>query len=93
MNAGLRTGEIFSLCWSNVDLKKGILTVFGPKTGKVREVPINGETRNVLAAWWLGKKNEFVFYNPGTGKPFVDLKAGFKLARKKAGRNSSGIRA
>jgi hypothetical protein len=33
----------------------------------------------------LGKRNEFVFYNPETGKPFVDLKAGFKLACKKAG--------
>ena len=33
----------------------------------------------------MGKKNEFVFYNPETGKPFVDLKAGFSLACKRAG--------
>jgi hypothetical protein len=25
----------------------------------------------------MGKRNEFVFYNRETGKPFVDLKAGF----------------
>jgi integrase len=85
LNAGLRIGEIFSLRWSNVDLNKGLLTIFSPKTEKLREVPINSETRKVLEAWWLGKKNEVVFYNPETGKPFVDLKAGFGLACEKAG--------
>lgn len=85
LNTGLRIGEIFSLRWSNADLKRGILTVFAPKTEKLREIPINAETRQVLEAWWLGKKNESIFYNPETGKPFVDLKAGFALACKKAG--------
>ena len=84
LNTGLRVGEVFSLPWSNVDLKKGILTVFSPKTEKLREVPINAETRKVLEAWCLGKKNELVFYNPETGKRFVDLKAGFALACTKA---------
>jgi integrase len=85
LNTGLRSAsEIFSLLWSNVDLKKGILTVFSAKTEKLREVPINAEARKVLEAWWLGKKNEFVFYNPETGKPFVDLKFGFALACSKA---------
>jgi integrase len=85
LNTGLRIGEIFSLRWSSVDLKNRILNVFAPKTEKIREVPINEETRQVLEAWWLGKKNEFVFYNPVTGKPFVDLKGGFALACRKAG--------
>jgi len=85
LNTGLRIGEIFSLRWSNLDLNKGILTVFAPKTEKLRDVPINSETRKVLEAWWLGRKNEVVFYNPETGKPFVDLKAGFAVACKKAG--------
>ena len=84
LNTGLRIGEIFSLRWPSVDLKRGILNVFAPKTEKLREVPINSETRKVLEAWWLGKKNEIVFYNPETGKPFVDLKAGFALACGKA---------
>ncbi len=85
LNTGLRIGEIFSLRWSQVDLEKRILTVFAPKTEKLREVPINEETLKVLEAWWLGRKNEIVFYNPETGKPFVDLKAGFALACRKAG--------
>ncbi|HEV2289717.1 MAG TPA: tyrosine-type recombinase/integrase, partial [Candidatus Acidoferrales bacterium] len=85
LNTGLRIGEIFSLRWSNVDLDKNILNVFAPKTQKIRTVPINADARKVLEYWALGKRNEFVFYNPDTGKPFVDLKAGFKLACKKAG--------
>jgi len=85
LNTGLRTGEIFALRWSNVDLQKGILVIFAQKTQRLREVPINSETRKVLESWHLAKKNVSVFYNPETGKPFVDLKAGFALACKKAG--------
>lgn len=85
LNTGMRVGEIFSLRWSNVDLEKNILNVFAPKTQNIRGIPINAHARKVLEYWVLGKRNEFVFYNPETGKPFVDLKAGFKLACKKAG--------
>ncbi len=88
LNTGLRIGEIFSLRWSEVDWEKNVLNVFAPKTGKTRCVPMNAETLRVLQAWWLAKKNDFVFYNPETGKPFVDLKAGFALACKKAGISS-----
>jgi integrase len=55
------------------------------KTQKTRGVPINAEARKVLEAWALGRKNEFVFYNFETGKPFVDLKTGFARACRKAG--------
>jgi integrase len=85
LNTGLRVGEIFSLRWSHVDLPRGILAVFASKTQTIREIPINSETRKVLEAWKLNKKSEDVFYNPQTGKPFVDLKTGFALACEKAG--------
>jgi integrase len=85
VNTGLRTGEIFSLRWSHVDLNRGILSVFASKTQTIREIPLNSEARKVLEAWKLNQKNEIVFYNPQTGKPFVDLKAGFALACEKAG--------
>jgi site-specific recombinase XerD len=38
-----------------------------------------------LEAWAIGRKNEFVFYNHETEKPFVDLDAGLALACRKAG--------
>jgi integrase len=85
LNTGLRIGEIFTLLWSHVDWEKGVLNVFAPKTGKIRVIPMNSDTRNILEAWAHGKKNDFVFYNYGTGKPFVDLSAGLDLACRKAG--------
>lgn len=85
LNTGLRRGELFILRWPDVDLEKNILNVFAPKTQKTRAVPINPEARKVLEAWALGRKNEFVFYNYETGRPFVDLRAGFGLACRKAG--------
>lgn len=85
LNTGLRIGEIFSLRWENVDLKRKMITIFAPKTGKLREVPLTDDAFKVLLAWWMGKRSEFVFYNPDTGKPFVDLKAGLSLACRKAG--------
>src|SRR6266478_5612413 len=85
LNTGLRIGEILSLKWEGVDLEKNLLTVFADKTHKIRPVPINSEARRVLDFWTLGRKNEFVFYNHETGKPFVDLKTGFALACRKAG--------
>jgi integrase len=85
LNTGLRIGEIFALRWRDVDLEKGLLNVFAPKTQKTRAVPLNGQARKVLEYWALGKRNEFVFYNPESGKPFVDLKGGFALACQKTG--------
>jgi integrase len=48
LNTGLHIGEIFILLWSNVDWEKGVLNVFAPKTGKIRVVPMNSETRRIL---------------------------------------------
>jgi integrase len=85
LNTGLRIGEILALTWEQVEVEKNVLNVFAHKTHKIRQVPLNAEARRVLELWALGRKNEFVFYNHETGKPFVDLKAGFALACNKAG--------
>jgi len=85
LNTGSRIGEIFSLCWQNVDLERNLINVFSPKTQKTKIIPINSEVRRILEFWALGRKNEFVFYNQKTGKPFIDLSAGLELACKKAG--------
>ena len=85
LNTGLRIGEILALTWEQVELEKNLLNVFAHKTHKIRPVPLNTEARRVLEFWAIGRKNEFVFYNHETGKPFVDLKTGFALACRKAG--------
>lgn len=85
LNMGLRIGEILSLTWKSGDLENDLLSVFAHKTGKTRPVPIKKETKRVLEFWALGRKNDSVFYNHETGKPFVDLDAGLELACRKAG--------
>jgi integrase len=85
LNTGLRIGEVFALRWFNVDWEKELLNVFAPKTQKIRVIPMNAKTRTILEAWRLGRKNEFIFFNHETGKPFVDLSAGLALACEKAG--------
>jgi len=85
LHTGLRVGEIFSLRWSDVDMEKNVLNILAQKTGKMRTIPLNSSGLKVLGAWSLNRKNDLVFYNHGTGEKFVDLKAGFSLACKKAG--------
>lgn len=65
---GMRAGELFGLRWSNVDLKKRLITVQRSfdkptKTGKVRHVPILDVLYPVLRNWRLKNKNELVFPN------------------------------
>lgn len=48
-------------------------------------MPTNEVTERVLQFWQLGRRNEYVFYNLETGKPFRDLKAGLQLACRRAG--------
>ena len=86
LNTGLRVGEIFLLRWSARGFTERNSWLFlHPRLRQSERFPINLETRKVLEAWKLNKKNEDVFYNPQTGKPFVDLKTGFALACEKAG--------
>ena len=84
LHTGLRVGEIFSLCWSDVDLENSILNVLAQKTGKTRTVPINSSGMKVLRAWEMNRKNDLVFYNCQTGNRFIDLKAGFAIACRRA---------
>ncbi len=59
--------------------------LFGKERPLTGGPPIDAETHKVLDTWWRGERNEVDFYNSEVGKPFVGLKAGFALARNKAG--------
>ena len=86
LHTGMRKSEILNLRWSQVDSKKRLIKVENTKSGKSRYININSELSCLLPSLKTkNKEREFVFTNPVTGKPFVDLKRAFKTACEEAG--------
>ncbi|MGB6865484.1 MAG: tyrosine-type recombinase/integrase, partial [Candidatus Aminicenantaceae bacterium] len=86
LNTGMRKSEILNLKWEQVDMKKKLIKVENTKSGRSRHIDINTVLTSLLPG--LKRKNkesEFVFPNPDTGKPYVDLKKAFKTACDEAG--------
>jgi integrase len=56
---GLRRGELFQLCWRNVNFETGRITVEGrtSKGGNTLHVPLNQQARNVLLTWRAQTQN------------------------------------
>lgn len=83
---GFRKGAVLSLRWQYVDFDKGEIRTTQSKTGAGRVVPMNSTVMSMLYA--LKSQNgqsEYVFTNPETGKPFVDIKNAFIGACERAG--------
>ena len=60
LHCGLRAGEVFSLTWADVDIKKGILTLRNTKSGRTR----HGYMTEVI-------KIMFALRNPSNGSELV----------------------
>ncbi|HDZ25238.1 hypothetical protein LCGC14_1660050 [marine sediment metagenome] len=84
LNTGMRKTEILNLQWNQVDLKAWRIRVEKTKSGKVRFMPINDVLFHELRRLRNGQ-SPFVFFNPETMKPYVDMKKGFKAACRRAG--------
>jgi integrase len=84
LNTGMRKGEILRLSWDRVDLKHGFILLEDSKNGERREIPINGTLRETLRGRTRRLDVPYVFYDPKTGKPFTDIKKGFKGALRRS---------
>jgi len=49
---GLRVGEALNLCWDNIDLNKGLITVTKAKNNKQRVVPISNSLNEILRRFY-----------------------------------------
>jgi integrase len=83
---GCRLGEILSLRWLDVDMKRNVVSIVQQKTGKQKTLPIEGEFRDVLLALPRSVGAAPVFTRPD-GRPFatIDVQRAFGIARKLSG--------
>jgi len=88
VNTGMRKGEILNLTWDRVDLKHGFIILGDDmvKTGKGRQIPINGLLMSVLKAAYVKRRLDIpiVFPSP-SGAAYVAINVPFKSACRKAG--------
>ncbi|MCX6338912.1 MAG: site-specific integrase [Candidatus Aureabacteria bacterium] len=81
LNTGMRLGEILNLTWEQINLPHGYITVIKTKSGKQRQIPINGEVRKVLN----GHKRDGIFVFDNNGKSFGSVKTAFHNALRRSG--------
>jgi integrase len=83
---GARLSEILTLRWSQVDLRRNLITVKQSKTGKRVVLPMAADLRAVMVAQSPGVGEARVFTRPD-GEPFypVEIQRAFALAKKLAG--------
>jgi integrase len=86
VGTGMRRGDMLTLKKERVDFQRSVILVPNSKTGKFYQVPMNPEVRDVMLC--LVRQNpesEFVFINPQTGEPYVEIKKSFAEVCKRAG--------
>ena len=74
LNTGLRRGELFNLCWGDVNLQTCTLTIAGhrAKSGQTLHIPLNDEAVSALREW---KTADTGLVFPGKdGKPLDNVR-------------------
>jgi integrase len=82
LNTGMRRNEILGLRWKDVDFVKGFIHIADSKSGRSRDIPMNGPVFETLHA--MDRQQEFVFENPETKAQVLDVKTAFKGACRRA---------
>ena len=84
LNTGMRKGELLNLKWSDIDFRQGLITLLYTKNNERREIPLNQVTKNALIKVRKHPDGPYVFCKKD-GRPYGNLKTGFKTALRKAG--------
>lgn len=86
LNTGERRSEMINSQWDDVDKDFSIITVVNSKSGRSREIPVNNKLRRMLKAMYkLRGDSPYIFANPDTGLPYVDIKHSLTSLFKEAG--------
>jgi integrase len=81
--SGARKQEVFKARWVDFDFERRQWRIPKSRNGKHRYVPMSDTLIQVLLSI-PGKKNEWVFPNPMTNKPYVNIFNSWNTARKEA---------
>lgn len=83
LHTGIRKSNILQLEWSCVNFTQKFITVLNPKNGKTNKIPMTGTLKAMLEQ--LPRTSKYVFPNPLTNKPYVDIRKTFNNVLKLAG--------
>lgn len=86
-DTGMREREVLDLRWEQVKLKDGVIELApqDTKAEDARTVVLSGRVLAALRALPRGLPGTALFANPATGKPWNDIRKGFRRACKSAG--------
>ena len=93
-HAGLRRGEMVALEWSDVDLKRGLLTVrrgewegevISPKGGRSRVIPMSEALKKALSDIRHLRGNRVFFQRDGSAVDETTLRSWMERAQRQAG--------
>ena len=82
---GARKNEVIHAKWKDFDLEQRIWSIEFNKSGKIRYVPLSDGVLQLLEIIPKEKNNPYLFPNPKTGKPYVQIFPSWNTARKRAG--------
>lgn len=87
LSTGARRGEILSLTWADVDLKRGLLTFRQTKNGDIRAVPVRGAALALLKERSKVRRLDTPLLFPSRKNPAVPvgLHSAFTAAVERAG--------
>src|SRR5215831_984384 len=86
LSTGARRGELLSLHWSDVDLKRGMLTFRKTKNGETRAVPLTGYALDVLAHHTkLCRLDTTLVFPERTGTRPMSIREAWKFTVQRAG--------
>ncbi|MBM4389278.1 MAG: site-specific integrase [Deltaproteobacteria bacterium] len=86
LDQGMRMGEILSLQWGDIDLRKGLIMIRDSKSGEGRTLPMSGRVKELLKEMPRGLPDVIVFAtNAGTQRRVDDTGRRFHDVVKKIG--------
>jgi integrase len=85
LHSAMRKEEILKLEWKNVDLDKRIITILIQKNRKKSYIPMSKTLTDELLKLYKERTSKFVFVNPITNLPYVNIRNNYNKVLKQAG--------